>query len=434
MKNLFPEHFKLSNEELKENWQSALFVFDANILLNLYRYSDSTRQEFLSILGEIRGRSWLPHRAVEEYLNNRLGVISQQEKAYDETIQKINDLKVGLENKRQHPFVSELIMGQVDSIFNDLAKELENNKQHHTSRIYDDQIKEEIAKIFDGNVGIPFSDEKLKEIISMGEIRYKQKIPPGYSDGAKKIDADIFLEKCKQYGDLIVWFQIIEKANEIRKNVILVTDDVKEDWWEKFKGKTLGPRVELIKEFKDATQQNFYMYQADRFLEFAKKNLGAQVSDSSLQEVRDTIETQNSLAGSENFNKKTQKLVFNLSRLNENKALKLKRKIAFDEVNRFRRNINYEIYRNGGIVEHHTEVLSCPECGLDTMIPTELSSTGYKCTFCGNEESDEIEVECSMCGSMWPESDIISVDWTDEGHIEKVCPYCRRDPDYVGDD
>ncbi|QSB55697.1 DUF4935 domain-containing protein [Acinetobacter calcoaceticus] len=431
MKNLFHEHFKLSNEELKQNWQTALFVFDANVLLNLYRYSDSTRQEFLSILTKINDRSWLPYRAVEEYLNNRLSVISQQEKAYEETIERINKLKIDLENKRQHPFVSEIIMEKVDSVFNDLNQELKSNKQHHTNRIYDDQIKEEISNIFDGNVGLPFSTERLKEIITEGESRYKQKVPPGYKDIGKNIDTDIFLEKCKRYGDLIVWFQIIDKANEIKKNVILVTDDAKEDWWERFNGKILGPRPELIKEFKDLTTQNFYMYQADRFLEFAKENLGAQVSDSSLQEVRDTIETQNSLIELEKTIKFLQSRSPNLAKLGSNNVLRLRKKIALSEVEKFKNRINYEIYKNGGIAEFPTNVLTCPDCNLETMIFEDSSSTGYRCTYCKNEESDEIEVQCSMCGSMWPNSEIVSVDWTDEGHVEDLCPRCRRDPDYV---
>ncbi|WP_220493433.1 PIN-like domain-containing protein [Pseudoalteromonas sp. SR44-5] len=74
MKDLFPGHFKESQENLREVWDSCVFVFDANILLNLYRYSDATRNEFLSLLEKINDRVWLPHRAAEEYLNNRLSV------------------------------------------------------------------------------------------------------------------------------------------------------------------------------------------------------------------------------------------------------------------------------------------------------------------------------------------------------------------------
>lgn len=93
MKKLFPGHFKLKEEELKANWETALFVFDTNILLNLYRYSDTTREELLNILEKMKDRSWLPNRAVEEYLNNRSSVIAQQAKAYEEMLKTIDSLK-----------------------------------------------------------------------------------------------------------------------------------------------------------------------------------------------------------------------------------------------------------------------------------------------------------------------------------------------------
>ena len=90
MKDLFPGFFKESEESLKQAWDECIFVFDANILLNFYRYSDSTRNEFLQMLVEIKERVWIPYRAAEEYLNNRLSVIAKQESSYDETEKAIN--------------------------------------------------------------------------------------------------------------------------------------------------------------------------------------------------------------------------------------------------------------------------------------------------------------------------------------------------------
>ena len=73
----------------------------------------------------------------------------------------------------------------------------------------------------------------------------------------------------------------------MNKGVVLVTDDKKEDWWEKFKGKTVGPRPELVKEFKDRANQTFHMYQADRFLELAREILGERVSEEIVEEIRE---------------------------------------------------------------------------------------------------------------------------------------------------
>lgn len=287
MKNYFPGHFRESEENLKNVWNSCIFVFDANILLNLYRYSDATRKEFLKLLSKIKDRVWLPHRAAEEYLNNRMTVIDQQERSYDETIKSIEALRNDLDNARQHPFVSKKTMVQVNKLFDFLCTELKDNKDIHTERITNDEIKDALSVIFETNIGEPFSKEEIEEIIADGESRYKQKIPPGYKDNGKSPNSEIFLETCRKYGDLIVWKQVIKKSIQDGKSIVLVTDDKKEDWWEKFKGKTVGPRPELVKEFKDVTGHIFYMYQADRFLELARENLNEAVSEEIVKEIRE---------------------------------------------------------------------------------------------------------------------------------------------------
>lgn len=287
MKDLFPGYFKESEGSLRDIWRRSLFVFDANILLNLYRYSDATRKEFLRILDKIKDRAWLPHRAAEEYLNNRLSVIDQQERAYDDTVKAIESLKQDLENSRQHPFVSKGVMEKISSVFEELCDELKSNKSVHANRIGNDEIKDAIAEIFKNSVGGPYDKNQLEQLIMEGEERYKQKVPPGFKDGSKVDDSDIFSDRCRKYGDLIVWTQVIDKAIELKNGVVLVTDDKKEDWWEKFKGKTVGPRPELVKEFKDRTKQTFHMYQADRFLELARENLGEPVSEEIVEEVRE---------------------------------------------------------------------------------------------------------------------------------------------------
>lgn len=82
----------------------------------------------------------------------------------------------------------------------------------------------------------------------------------------------------------------------------------------------------------------------------------------------------------------------------------------------------------------HFSIHHCYECDHETMIPDDESSTGYKCTFCGNEESEDIEVTCDICGSDWPGWQMSSVEWTDEGDRQNVCPYCSGDPEYRNDD
>ncbi len=86
MRNLFLEYFRDNEKDQKRLWEECIFVLDANILLNQYRYSDDTRTEFLNILKSLTNRLWIPHQAAEEYLTNRLTVIDKQEKSYQQVM------------------------------------------------------------------------------------------------------------------------------------------------------------------------------------------------------------------------------------------------------------------------------------------------------------------------------------------------------------
>ncbi len=68
-------------------------------------------------------------------------------------------------------------------------------------------------------------------------------------------------------------------------------------------------------------------------------------------------------------------------------------------------------------------VYQCPECSNNTMIPNEESGTGYKCTFCSNEESDEIEIPCDFCGAKASAEEMATWEM-DDGTIEKRCYLC----------
>lgn len=84
--------------------------------------------------------------------------------------------------------------------------------------------------------------------------------------------------------------------------------------------------------------------------------------------------------------------------------------------------------------EDNVSVYHCYECDHDTMVPSEDSESGYKCTFCGNTESDDIEVDCGICGCKWPIWQMSCLDWADSGHYDYYCPYCLHDPAYRKDD
>src|SRR3990167_6122081 len=113
MKKSFPGYYQPTDDEFNEIWENCVFVLDANVLLNLYRYSPETRDELINVLGEISDRLWLPHQAALEYHMNRLSVIQQQADTYDSLRNLITNYRNKIENellslagRGRHPFVN----------------------------------------------------------------------------------------------------------------------------------------------------------------------------------------------------------------------------------------------------------------------------------------------------------------------------------------
>ncbi|WP_417693758.1 PIN-like domain-containing protein [Pseudomonas sp.] len=288
MKNSFPGQFSNKPDKIKALWENGLIALDANVLLDLYRYSDSTRAALINVLELLKERIWISNQVAKEYFSNRLKVIGDQAKLYDSAISELGKLKAGFENQKQHPFIGvEALDGFVAS-FDKVVDELKINKEIHDGRIYEDDIKNKLGDIFDGRVGAGYEVGKLEEIVVEGAVRFQNKVPPGFKDAAKGGDGVSLSDRCAPYGDYIGWLQLMEKSKESGLGVIYVTGDNKEDWWLKQSGKTIGPLPELVEEFVGVTDNLFYMYQPDRFLEYANGFLQQEASPDAVEEIRDT--------------------------------------------------------------------------------------------------------------------------------------------------
>ncbi len=287
MKEKFKEYYKLDEAKIKEHWKKDVFSFDANVLLNLYRYTPTTRDAFFELFEKIKDRIWISYQAAFEYQKNRLVVINAQKEAYKEIRETLNKKKAEIESKlngfKKHPYLqtSEL-KTQIESAFQSISKDLDKLEKNHPDYLAKDPIWERLTELLDSNVGDDFSKDELEKIYREGKKRYDEKVPPGYMDLKEKRNE----VNRSLYGDIIVWKQVIAKGKEIDSSIILITDDLKEDWWYKFKGKTISPRPELIKEFKDEAKKQINIYQADRFLELANKNLQQKTTQEAIEEVR----------------------------------------------------------------------------------------------------------------------------------------------------
>ncbi|MHC2995406.1 MAG: DUF4935 domain-containing protein [Candidatus Atribacteria bacterium] len=289
MKKIFPGYYRPTEEEFSNLWNSCLFVLDANVLLNLYRYSQETSDEFIQILKQISDRLWVPHQAALEYQKNRLQTIAKQLEVYDEIQKLVEDNKKKLKNKldslSKHPYIkANNLMKIMQKACTAIDKNLKKLKQGHPDLLQNDNLRDTLGTLLEDKIGLLYSQKKLDVVYNLGKKRYEQEIPPGYGDKNK--------EGVRKYGDLILWFQIIDKAKKTNKPIILVTDDRKEDWWRRFKNKTIGPRPELVNEIFSEAGVSFYLYQTDPFMENAQKLLEKQVkvNKKAIDEVREIRE------------------------------------------------------------------------------------------------------------------------------------------------
>ena len=293
MKSSFPGYYRLTNEELKRLWDECIFVLDASVLLNLYRYSDQTREELLDILRGIQDRLWIPHQAALEYQRNRLNVIHQQTAAYAQIREHIQsaqkELCISIGNLGRHPLVEPgTWSSKIDEAFSSLENELDRLEKEHPDLSERDGVRDTIDSLLDGKVGQAMSADRLESIYREGRRRYKEKRPPGFADSDK--------DGVEKYGDLVLWMQVVDKAKEEGIFTILVTDDRKDDWWFRVHGRTVGPRPELREEFLVAASVPFYMYQADRFMDYATDYLKRRIRKEAIDEVRGIRETDESSA------------------------------------------------------------------------------------------------------------------------------------------
>lgn len=309
MKGLFPQYNDVSTVNYDDVWKNALFIFDTNVLLNLYRYQTNTREELITVLGELSDRIWIPHHVALEFQRNRLHVVADQSRRFFEIRDVIEKSKSSLSNDidklqlhKRHALINpdSLISGfkELADKFLEELKTLQESQQQLTAT---DPLKQKIEELFDRKVGPSFSTQKdIDDLFKIAELRYKCKIPPGYEDSKKdKYSIDEFAHQGiiykRKYGDYLVWRQILNhiKSAKIEK-IIFITDDGKEDWWRKIDlqgSKTIGPRPELTEEASQAGAETFLMYKPEGFLKFSQNFLKSKISEQTLNEVRDISST-----------------------------------------------------------------------------------------------------------------------------------------------
>jgi hypothetical protein len=290
MKTKFAWYLNSTSPDPDLVWKSAVLTVDANVLLDLYRYHTTTRDSILSAITAFDSRVWVSNQAASEFFRNRKRVIASSEKTFSDARSAVEELKKvldsGLSKLRGVRLVPRSLLDAlniaVSKALEDALTQISDASDKHPNYLRQDPILERLLAIFDGRLGDEYDAERLGELIQIADKRIKAKQPPGYMDEVKEGD--------RKYGDFLLWSQIKDFAKVAKSPMILVTSEQKEDWWEKASGRTLGPRLELIKEFVEETGQQVFIYQTDHFLELYAEHAGERLKADVFQEIRELRE------------------------------------------------------------------------------------------------------------------------------------------------
>lgn len=286
MRKAFNWYFNPSKIEIDEAWKNGILTLDTNVLLDLYRYHEGTRNSLIQSLKKFEGKKWLSHQAATEFFRNRTKVIVSSEKAFkqaqDETEKLSSSLGSVVNNLKGNRIIPADVASNLDNAIKPLIAQAQDKitqaKANYPNFIREDPILQQLSDLFKDSVGNDFKDEEMKGIKEQAEERKKNRVPPGYLDEGKDED--------RPYGDYYLWLQIIQQAKAEKCPIVLVTSERKEDWWEKISGKTTGPRPELMREAMQISGQRILIYQTEHFLEYALQRFKQPVNEVAIEEIR----------------------------------------------------------------------------------------------------------------------------------------------------
>lgn len=258
--------------------RSSRIIFDTCVILELYRKSPDITKLWLDVLEQAALDIWIPHQVLKEFERNKKRVKKSEHMKFKKIPNNMKTLlkstKITMDKqilqykKLGFPNITSLqtdisdLFGNLNICLDEYVKKA-NVYDMLSAEILNQNLIDDFVDSLKNNkhVGEKLMMSELIKILEEGEIRYKNKIPPGYMDDpihnkdSKKEGIDI-------YGDLIMWMQSINNTNETKKDVIFVTEDNKEDWFEDG-----NPRVELLEEFEEKTSNSIQICSFDNFTE-----------------------------------------------------------------------------------------------------------------------------------------------------------------------
>ena len=316
MRSRFPGYYAPSSDQLEKVWNEGAFAIDASVLLGLYRYPEDSREALFSALESLGDRLWLPHQGGLEFQRNRLAVIAEQRMRFGQVKKVVQTVPSSLhadlarlQLERRHSVIDPKPLEQaIEGVVDTFVKSLDEQRQRQHDVHEEDVIRERIGRLFGDRIGEPFTQKQLDEIYAEGQQRYERRTPPGFEDHDKASGAEpaayeyAGLVYRREFGDLVLWKQVLAYARERKPiGIVLLTDDEKDDWWWRVESegkKKLGPRPELVAEVLAESEATVYcQYNSESFMSLAVKYLQLPISETQISKVKDVRQVEREARG-----------------------------------------------------------------------------------------------------------------------------------------
>ena len=174
MRSVFTQHHRLSDEELSKLWASCTFVLDANVLLNIYRYADSTREDLFKVLSGLKGRVWVPFQAAREFYRRRIDVIQEQHAKYDEAIdalgQSLKSIHHGGLKKSAFLHLDDLA-SVIQPAIQEAQQRVRTQQNAHPDLLLQDTYLERLAEIVGDGIGDEIDEKAFEERCKDAQVR-----------------------------------------------------------------------------------------------------------------------------------------------------------------------------------------------------------------------------------------------------------------------
>lgn len=298
MQKHFSEYFRPTEPETTTLWAEAVFVFDTNVLLNLYRMSRETSLKIKSILCRLKGRLFLPHQVGVEFFRNLEEEITRQVNAFEQVRQYLKKIpETFSKDFSRHSCIpiaeiKKALTQCTDDQITIVDKCQEANQLNFLT--HGDPILPELNDIFSDCSEEPYKGAADDALNTKVDERCNQNTAPCcVSTGGKDLPPPA---SNPHRGDGRVWFQIVRHAATTLKPIIFVTGDVQPNWWRTARlgnhPKPIGPHFQLTRDVESVSGNRFLMYSQEEFLSKAPKYLGVtDQMEAAIEEVRQIRES-----------------------------------------------------------------------------------------------------------------------------------------------